>query len=238
MAIRTSTLVLIGAGGSAFFVADALPVAPAQRAAIKFGGLALAGFGVFWLLEDLRTTGGILGAVGGALVPIGPAREEVTGEITLPVSPTPYGLPTTEDARAASAALERAARAENVEGVALGGLSVALGGFIARPAEGSETTRSLFSSIVEVEIELENNSSERGSAFVELSAFFERLFGDDRRRSTVGTFELAPGERKRIKFDWDTGDRHTGLFETGAANVVLSLVVNGRTVANSEFRVL
>ena len=238
MAIRTSTLVLIGAGGSAFFLADAVPVAPAQRAAIKFGGLALAGFGVFRLLEDLRLSGGILGAVGGALVPIGPEREEVTGSSTLPVAPPSIGLPTTEEARALSDKLDREARATTGEGFSLGALTAPIGGFVARPAEGAELSRSLFSSTVELELELENHTSSPASAFVELTAVLERLFGTDRRRATVGTFDLAAHERRRVTFTWDTGDRHTGLFETGAANVILSLVVNGRAVSTTEFRVL
>lgn len=120
----------------------------------------------------------------------------------------------------------------------LGALAAPITAFVARPAEGEELSRSLLSSTVELEIELENQTSSSASAFVELSAFLERLFGDERRKSTVGTFTLAAHERKRVTFTWDTGDRHTGLFETGAANVVLSLIVNGRQVSTTEFRVL
>lgn len=239
MAIRTSTFVLIGAGGAGFLLADTLVSAsPAQRAAVKFGGLAIGVLGVFRLLEDLKSSGGILGAVGSALVPIGPAREEVTNEVTLPTPPAPLGLPTTAEARAVSDALERAARVDTVEGLGAGALTSAVTAFVARPAENEELTRSLLSSTVDLELELENNADSPSSAFVELSAFLERLFGDERRRATVGTFNLAPKERRRVTFTWDTGDRHTGLFETGAANVVLSVIVNGKQVSTTEFRVL
>lgn len=229
---------MIAAGGGAFFLADALPIAPAQRAAVKFGGLALGVFGVFRLLEDLKSSGGIIGAVGGALVPFGPAEESVSSEVSLPLPPAPLGLPTTAEARALSDALDREQRAQTVEGVTLGALAAPITAYVARPAEGEELSRSLLSSTVELELELENQTSSSASAFVELSAFLERLFGDERRKSTVGTFALGPHERKRVTFTWDTGDRHTGLFETGAANVVLSVIVNGRQVSTTEFRVL
>ena len=235
MAVRTSTLVLIGAGGGAFLLADTLPIAPAQRAAVKFGGLALGILGAFRLLEDLKASGGLLGATVGALVPFGPAEERVTSNVTVPESAPPSGLsPAQVEEQAAEV---RAERAGSTEGLALGGLSSSVIAWIAKPAENEEASRSLFSSTVELEVELENATDARTSALVEVVAFFERLFGNDRRRSTLGTFELAPRERRRVKFDWDTGDRHTGLFETGAANVSAELLVNGRTVSSTLFKV-
>lgn len=235
MAVKPTTFVLIGAGGAAFLAADALPLSPPQRAAVKFGGLALGVLGVFRLLDELKASGGLLGATLGAVVPIGPAEERVTSEKTIPELPAAPGL---DPSRAAEeAALARAARDENVQGVALGGLSIAVPGSIVRPAESSTVSRSLFGSSIEVEIALENVTSSPVQVLVELAGFFERLFGDERRRSTVGLIALAPHERKRVVFEWDTGDRHTGIFETGAANVAAELLVDGRTVASSLFKV-
>jgi hypothetical protein len=125
------------------------------------------------------------------------------------------------------------------EGIVSGNLQIAVTAQIISPPKDGEVGRRWLHSTFPVEIELASSSMHANLVDLEVVCDFYEFAGAERLgiRSALGSFDVMPGQVRRVSAQIDSGNFNQLSWEFGQALCIARVLVNGDLAQETSFNV-